>query len=271
MSAHQIQLEIHFAFPATLVCHAGATDPARRVPQFEFFILPHQFLHGDTIRNSLHFAFPANPNSMLVHQLQLEIHFVFLCKSNSSCSCWPASDWNLGERRSAENCAPTPARDTICVSLQFAFPSNSRFPPIRVPSNSDSSASSGGRTSTARDTICIPILVLHARAPDPARDTIHVSLQFAFPFNSSSSCCPTNSPTTFHSNSNSRSSPVPAREALPVSLRFQFEFFMLAHPNEIYFAVPPIRVLHVGAQPPPGDTIRVPLQFQFEFFIMPAH
>jgi len=178
-------------FPPIRVLHdASALAPAR-----------------DTIRVSLPFEL-SFVELILERQLELEIHFV--CISNCSSSCWRGSfssrkqfafpsirTFLLGIHASV----PTLTRDTIRVSLQFAFPSNSRFPPIRVslqfafPPNSRFSqltcAPASTRENNSRSSPN-PFLIRHAIAPAPSRENnscfppIRGSIQFAFPHNSRS-------------------------------------------------------------------------------------
>jgi hypothetical protein len=122
---------------------------------------------------------------MLAHQMQLKIHFAFLCNPRSPSSGQRTSSSSRYNSRFPpirvlhHAVTPTPPRDTIRVSLQFesfimpsrqlleiqfAFPSNSSPPSCR-------------RTSTCqRDTI------RNASAPTPPRDALRVSLQIQFEF-----------------------------------------------------------------------------------------
>ena len=126
------------------------------------------------------------------------------------------------------------SRSSAMAIRQFAFSSNSRFPPIRVLH--------AGRPGTyQRDTIRVSSNSNSSSSATPTRDTIRNSPKFVFP-------------------------PIPIpilrgtcqRAIIRVSLQFAFP----------QFAFPPILVHHASAATPAPDTIRVPLQCQFEFIML---
>jgi len=124
----------------------------------------------------LHFQFAFPPDwSFSSHQLLLEIQLAIRCWRNSSSSTHLRSsaitirvslqfafppDWSSSSHllleiqlaiRVLHHVGGTAPHTCVPLQFQFAFPSNSRFPPIRVPPNWSSSC---WRTSTSeRDTI----------------------------------------------------------------------------------------------------------------------